>query len=179
MKAMKKMVAFGLMAFMLASLVGCGSSAANHETSNNGKQENSVTSQQTENNSDTPNQATTESEVQSTEESEPFENSASNILVVYFSRTGEQYTVGVIDKGNTAIVAEMIADKAGADLWEVLPAEDIYPTDSYERVNLLGRTSAGSGYLLYRLCGLKISLFVLNPLTPKAQVTAPLCATYA
>ena len=23
-------------------------------------------------------------------------------LVVYFSRTGEQYTVGVIDKGNTA-----------------------------------------------------------------------------
>ena len=31
-------------------------------------------------------------------------------LVVYFSRTGEQYTVGVIDKGNTAIVAEMIAD---------------------------------------------------------------------
>ena len=132
MKAMKKMVAFSLMAFMLASLVGCGSSAVNHETSNNGKQENSVTSQQTENNSDTPNQATTGSEVQSTEESEPFENSASNILVVYFSRTGEQYTVGVIDKGNTAIVAEMIADKAGADLWEVLPAEDIYPTDSYD-----------------------------------------------
>jgi len=28
---------------------------------------------------------------------------------VYFSRTGEQYTVGVIDHGNTAIVAEVVA----------------------------------------------------------------------
>ena len=54
--------------------------------------------------------------------------------MVYFSRTGEQYTVGVIDKGNTAIVAEMIADKTGADLWEILPAEDIYPTDSYDNL---------------------------------------------
>ena len=49
--------------------------------------------------------------------------SGSKTLVVYFSRTGEQYTVGVIDKGNTAIVAE----KTGADLWEVLPADDRYP----------------------------------------------------
>ena len=48
-------------------------------------------------------------------------------LVVYFSRTGEQYTVGVIEKGNTAIVAETIAEKTGADLWEVLPADDHYP----------------------------------------------------
>lgn len=51
----------------------------------------------------------------------------SRILVVYFSRTGEQYTVGVIDHGNTAIVAEMIAEKTGADLFEVLPADDRYP----------------------------------------------------
>ena len=51
----------------------------------------------------------------------------SGILVVYFSRTGEQYTVGVIDHGNTAIVAEMIAEDTGADLFEVLPADDHYP----------------------------------------------------
>lgn len=49
-------------------------------------------------------------------------------LVLYFSRTGEQYGVGVIDKGNTAIVAEVIADAVGADLYEILPAEDSYPT---------------------------------------------------
>lgn len=51
----------------------------------------------------------------------------SHILVVYFSRTGEQYTVGAIDKGNTAIVAEMIAEQTGADLFEVIPADDHYP----------------------------------------------------
>ncbi len=52
---------------------------------------------------------------------------ASDVLVLYFSRTGEQYVVGVIDKGNTAIVAEMIADETGADLFEILPADDHYP----------------------------------------------------
>ena len=34
-------------------------------------------------------------------------------IVVYFSRIGEQYNVGVIEKGNTAIVAEMIAEATG------------------------------------------------------------------
>ena len=52
---------------------------------------------------------------------------ASDTLVLYFSRTGEQYVVGVIDKGNTAIVAEMIAEQTGADLFEILPADDHYP----------------------------------------------------
>ena len=50
-----------------------------------------------------------------------------NILVVYFSRTGEQYNVGVIDEGNTAIVAKAIAAETGADVFEILPATDYYP----------------------------------------------------
>ena len=50
-----------------------------------------------------------------------------DILVLYFSRTGEQYNVGVIEKGNTAIVAEMIGEATGADLYEILPADDHYP----------------------------------------------------
>jgi len=48
-------------------------------------------------------------------------------LVIYFSRTGEQYEVGVIDKGNTAIVAEMISETIGADLFEVKAEEGHYP----------------------------------------------------
>lgn len=48
-------------------------------------------------------------------------------LVVYFSRTGEQYSVGNIKEGNTAIVAKMIADKTGADLFEIKLANDTYP----------------------------------------------------
>lgn len=51
----------------------------------------------------------------------------SKSLVVYFSRTGEQYGVGVIEKGNTAIVADMIAEQTGADNFEILPKEDNYP----------------------------------------------------
>ena len=55
------------------------------------------------------------------------EANETNILVLYFSRTGEQYDVGVIEKGNTAIVAEIVAEATGADLYEILPADDHYP----------------------------------------------------
>ena len=50
-------------------------------------------------------------------------------LVVYFSRAGEQYSVGNITKGNTKIVAEIIAEKTGADLFEVKLQNDNYPAD--------------------------------------------------
>ncbi len=60
-------------------------------------------------------------------ETEESASAASKALVVYFSRTGEQYTVGVIDHGNTAIVAEMISEETGAELFEVLPEDDHYP----------------------------------------------------
>lgn len=49
------------------------------------------------------------------------------VLVVYFSLTGEQHSVGNIKEGNTAIVAKMIADKTGADLFEIKLANDTYP----------------------------------------------------
>lgn len=49
------------------------------------------------------------------------------VLVVYFSRTGEQYSVGNIKEGNTAIIAKMIADRTGADLFEIKVVKDNYP----------------------------------------------------
>ncbi len=58
------------------------------------------------------------------------ENDASagdGTLVVFFSRTGEQYEVGVIEKGNTAIVADMIVEKTGADSFEIISDDDHYP----------------------------------------------------
>jgi flavodoxin len=58
---------------------------------------------------------------------EPSESAEQDVLVVYFSRTGEQYGVGEINKGNTAIVADMIIDQTGADSFEILPEEDYYP----------------------------------------------------
>ena len=51
----------------------------------------------------------------------------SKILVAYFSHTGENYQVGWIEKGNTAIVADMIAEAVGADEFEIVPVKP-YPT---------------------------------------------------
>ena len=47
-------------------------------------------------------------------------------LVVYFSHTGEQYAVGNITEGNTAVIAKLIAAKTGADTFEIVP-EKPYP----------------------------------------------------
>ena len=51
----------------------------------------------------------------------------SKVLIVYYSQTGEQYTVGNITKGNTEIVAEIIAEKTGGDLFQVKVKNDNYP----------------------------------------------------
>lgn len=59
-------------------------------------------------------------------------------LVVYFSRTGEQYEVGVIEKGNTAIVADMIKETTGADSFEILPKEDNYP-NTYDELTKVAK----------------------------------------
>lgn len=50
------------------------------------------------------------------------------VLVVYFSKTGEQYGVGNITEGNTAIVANMIAEATKADIFEIKLKNDTYPT---------------------------------------------------
>ena len=49
------------------------------------------------------------------------------VLVVYFSRTGEQYSVGNISEGNTAIIAKMIANKTNGNLFEIKVVNDNYP----------------------------------------------------
>lgn len=53
------------------------------------------------------------------------------VLVVFFSHTGENYAVGNITKGNTHIVAEMIAEATGGALFEIVPVK-AYP-ETYQR----------------------------------------------
>lgn len=60
------------------------------------------------------------------------------ILVAYFSRIGNEYGVGNITKGNTAIVAEMIAQKTGADLFEIKTVKN-YPADYDECTKIASR----------------------------------------
>ncbi|MDE5749727.1 MAG: flavodoxin, partial [Duncaniella sp.] len=54
---------------------------------------------------------------QQTETGKSTDNNESKALVVYFSHTGENYAVGDISEGNTAIIAKMIADETGADIF--------------------------------------------------------------
>ncbi|MGN0233970.1 MAG: flavodoxin [Bacteroidaceae bacterium] len=57
------------------------------------------------------------------------------VLVTYFSRTGENYGVGNITKGNTHIIAEMIAEATGGRLFEIMPTKE-YPTEYDKCVEL-------------------------------------------
>lgn len=53
------------------------------------------------------------------------------VLVAYFSRTGDNYQVGYIEKGNTHIMADMIAETTGADTFEIKTVKS-YPEDYRE-----------------------------------------------
>ena len=59
-------------------------------------------------------------------------------LVIYFSRTGENYISGElknIEKGNTEVIAEYIQEFTGADLFKVEAAED-YPEDYMQCIDI-------------------------------------------
>ena len=90
---MKKIIV--LFAAAVLMLAGCGSSSASTSTQ-------------------TAAETVKETEKETQTEAASPEGADADALVIYFSRTGEQYVVGVIDKGNTAIVAEMIAEETGA-----------------------------------------------------------------
>ena len=61
----------------------------------------------------------------------------SKTMIVYYSRTGENYWNGSIknlEKGNTETVAEMVADITGGDLFEVETVKT-YPEDYYQCID--------------------------------------------
>ena len=59
-------------------------------------------------------------------------------LVVFFSRTGENYAVGNIEKGNTQILAEMIAEETGGKIFQIVP-QTAYPAGYSECVEVAKR----------------------------------------
>ena len=70
-------------------------------------------------------------------------NTEGKKLVVFFSHTGENYNVGVIEKGNTHIIADMIADATGADRFEIEPAKR-YP-HTYNECIAVAKQELNSG----------------------------------
>jgi hypothetical protein len=47
-------------------------------------------------------------------------------LIVYFSRAGENWQVGTVSKGNTAVMVDYMLEVTGADVFEIVP-ETAYP----------------------------------------------------
>lgn len=62
------------------------------------------------------------------EASQPEVPTEKRALVAYFSRADENYGVGYVKKGNTRILAEMIVEKTGADIFEI-KADHAYPKE--------------------------------------------------
>lgn len=62
----------------------------------------------------------------------PKENTRSDgkILVVYFSKTGENYNVGTVSVGNTALMASYIKEYLNADSFEIVPVNKY--SDNYK-----------------------------------------------
>ena len=97
---MKRRIAAWIALTFLISLAGCG--ARDGETGSQPKETESVS-------------------VESAQDGESREDEEMNpkILVAYFSRTDENYGVGIIEYGNTHIIADMIAEAVGAELFEI------------------------------------------------------------
>ena len=106
---MKKIIMILLSACTLLVVAACGSNAGSDASS----QQTTV-------------QAATTKEVSSQDKVQ-----GKHILVAYFSRTGDNYAVGNIARGNTHIVADMIAEVVGADTFEIKTLKD-YPANYKE-----------------------------------------------
>lgn len=105
---MKKMFTMIVLALCALTLTACGSSAPAKNSGSAPKAEAPKT--------ETPKAAASSAPA------------GKRALVVYFSRADENYGVGYIEKGNTRILAEMIAEATGADTFEIKPAKP-YPKE--------------------------------------------------
>ena len=119
-----KKISFILSAFMLClSLTACGSSepASAPSVANNDKavvqEKMTMTESKTETTAADDKQ--TETSKAANEKPEEHTSDSTNILVAYFSRADENYSVGTIEVGNTQILGEYIASEVGADSFHI------------------------------------------------------------
>ena len=128
---------------MMPALVACGTSApaesaleGDSETTNSTNVQAEPSTPVSDAESSTPVDDTESDSLQTddTTQAEQTEG-GSNMLVAYFSLAGEQYGVGVIEEGNTSIIAHMIAEQTGADLFEI-EAVTPYPTSHSELLDV-------------------------------------------
>lgn len=104
---MKKLFISSLLIFSLILITGCGNNKKVDKEAES-KANNILNNNQTEN-------ITTDN---------------NKILVVYFSKTGENYNVGTVDVGNTAMMASYIKEYLNADSFEIVPVKKY--SDNYK-----------------------------------------------
>ena len=124
---MKKILPLLLAISMCFVLAACGNSENTETAGTTGQTASEEESPDTTEESDILDevQKTEESNIQQTED---VDTDGTKILVAYFSRTGENYSVGYIEKGNTHIIADMIAEQVSADTFEISTVAP-YPDD--------------------------------------------------
>ena len=49
------------------------------------------------------------------------------MLITYFSRAGENYSVSIVDRGNTDLLAEIVAEETGGELFRIETVRE-YPS---------------------------------------------------
>lgn len=126
---MKKLIFISLAVMAAVSLAACGRTQTPEESE---RQSADVAVQDdSESVADTEKTNLTDESVSAKQADVDDVESGSNILVAYFSLAGEQYAVGVIEEGNTSIIAHMIAEQTGADLFEIEAATP-YPESHSE-----------------------------------------------
>ena len=69
----------------------------------------------------------------------------SNSIVIFFSHAGDNYSVGIIDTGNTKIVADYISEITGADQFEIVTHK--YDGMAYMPLIELAKKEAAAGEL--------------------------------
>lgn len=126
---MKKFIALFLTGMLMFALAACGNQAGNStsstpEPSNSGNQQESASSQ--------------ESQSQSSVDGET-DKGESKILVAYFSSAGNVATdepvKGNLAKGNTKLVAELIQEQVGGDLF-FIETVDKYPSNYNDAIGV-------------------------------------------
>ena len=131
---MKRIFALILAAAMVLAFAACVNSAPAEFTKKEEAVPPSSSNVQTELSAPADNTASDRSQTDDTAQTGQTEG-GSNMLVAYFSLAGEQYGVGVIEEGNTSIIAHMIAEQTGADLFEI-EAVTPYPTSHNELLDV-------------------------------------------
>lgn len=74
----------------------------------------------------------------------PADFAGKRVLVAFFSRTGENFEVGYIEKGNTHIIADQIADITHADKIFEIQTVKPYPADYQEMTKIAKEEQAAS-----------------------------------